>query len=158
MRIIGNRGCLRHTPALTESLIGEKEEGTVFQYGASDITAKLVSLQGRYLIREEIFGVQLVVSQKFPQRTVKRIRSGLDQCIDDSSGVTSVLRRKQTGLDLEFRQSINGRLNLQCIAVQLGVCNAIQQEIVHRIARAIDVVGVLRKPAAWLNGCYTGLQ
>ncbi len=81
--------------------------------------------------------VEFVVAEKLPHGTVDLVGAGLDCCVQHGARGTSKLRAEVRRLDLELRESINGRQDDKVCAVQevsgVGVVvDAVQQIIVLR--------------------------
>src|SRR4030095_14529313 len=92
---------------------------------------------------EVIGGVQFVVSEKFPERTVEAVRPRLNRGVKNSRARTTELRAEVRRLDFEFLDGIHRRQNDEIRTVQevngVGiVVDSVEHVVVLRRAVAIS--------------------
>ena len=79
-------------------------------------------------------GIERIVTEEFVESAVEVIRTGLNQDVDIGAGRRSVLSAG-VRLDLEFLDSIDGRMN--------GGCLEERAVVVHSIERIVSVVATV---------------
>ncbi len=81
-------------------------------------------------MREKTFCVERIVSQKFPQRAVVRVRTGARDDIRGRSCAVAELRVRRVRQDAKFRDGVHGRFQHKSAINVVEIVRAINQEIV----------------------------
>src|SRR5262249_34603490 len=132
-----------------ETFVIKEEEGAVFYDWSSESESELVANERWFDASsrlEEADGIEHGIAMIFPQTAVKLIGPGAVRCVDHGAGAASEFRAISVGLDLELLDGVRRDLDdlarkaLIAGAIRI-VVDAIQQEVIDRIAQPVDVEG-----------------
>src|SRR4030095_268691 len=116
----------------------KEPEGAILDDGPTNGSSELVVAQGQPSCGKGIASVKLVVAQKFVQRAVKLICSGLRHQIDRSAGSKTNLRRHGATLYLEFLDSVHSWRDTDFTHIAQNIVVAVEHLRVHRIRAAVN--------------------
>src|SRR5262249_31444622 len=134
----------RQTLPLAQPFVAAEEERPVFENGATQRAAELISLERRFGAVEEVARVELLVAQELKRLAVKFVRAGARGDIDDGAGVAPVLSAVGRVVNFEFPHSVDRKLERNLILNHVVQVDAINHEVDSVFARA---GGVERKRA-----------
>src|SRR5271156_3592661 len=99
------RGKYRRSP-LAVSVVGEKEEGFVFNYRSTKRAAELILHVRRIRAEEKRSGIQNLIAKEFVGFTVILVCPALGAQVDDTAGELAPFRPEVVVLNLEFRYRV----------------------------------------------------
>src|SRR5580658_3937355 len=106
---VRHRGDCSRRLYLPESLVVDKNEGTIMLQWPSDSSAELIAdewwdrIGGRI---EVVLGIEGRIPMQFPQRSMKLVTAGLGCHVDDGAAMPGVLRVEGLGQNLNLFQLI----------------------------------------------------
>ncbi len=144
-----------HLARLPQAFVVGKEERPVPDDRPADHAAELVAIELR-LPRgrlEEARRVQARIAEELPARPVQRVGAAAIVDVDRGAGGASVLRAQVVGDDLELADGVGRRLHdlvrEPLVAGAVGVVvDAVDQEVVERAPKAVDVQRALTRRIA----------
>src|SRR5262249_53372017 len=149
---------------VAEALVISEKESFVLDDGPAEPSSELMLLQRFGALGEVICGVEGVIPQKLPERSMKFVRSGAG---DDVGRRTQCIAKLCVGVvrqNLEFGNCIKRRLKDEAPIHTVEVVGAVDQEIIG--FRSLTVHGVCLTIAegstgfakSWSQGRDSGLQ
>ena len=129
----------RRFAAVAESLVGAENEQLVLDDRAAGGDAELILLQSGNSRLEEVAGVEAVVAQKLPRRSVELVGAGFGHHGDLRAGVAPVLGREVVRQHAHFLHRVGRRVVHAGVARRIVEVPAVEGEQVHVGAAAVDV-------------------
>ena len=142
----GNVGDAGDAFAQAAAFVIAEEERAVSSDGTARGYAELVALVLRTLLRgrsKEVARIQSTVPEELVGRAVELIGAGPEDDVHLPAGVAAERGVVGAGRDLELAHGVHGRRHADTVQLGIAVEDAVQEEVVGVLARAVDVDGKL---------------
>ncbi len=140
----GNVGDLSDAGIVARALVIDEEKGAVPDQRAAERTPELVALilrRGRLRRREIIAGVEQGVAEELVGGSMELVAAGAQHNADLAAAVASERGIIGAGQDLEFSDGVDGRAYGRSVELGIAVIDAVEEEVVGILSRAVDVNG-----------------